>query len=94
MIDTSRRRREEITPEIVVPETAVQEETVQDLIEEEIVAHKSEEENDPELAIDIDQTAQEIITETLQEIVQEAAQKKKMYRPENQSLIGSPMQKI
>ena len=61
-----RRRREEITPEIVVPETAVQEETVQDLIEEEIAAHKSEEENDPELAIDIDQTAQEIITETLQ----------------------------
>jgi len=77
-----RRRREEITPEVDVQlETAVHEtvvpETVQEPIEEEIAAHHSEHENDPEPAINIDQVAQEMISETLQEIVKEAAQKKK-----------------
>lgn len=47
-----RKRREEITPEIVVQlETVVPEIVVQ----EEIPAHHFEEENDPEPAVDIDQ---------------------------------------
>ena len=76
-----RRGREEVViqetaPEIVVQELDV-EETVQDLTVEETAAQNSKEEIDLEIAAEVDQTAQEIITETLQEIAQGAAQRTK-----------------
>ena len=71
----SRRKRKEATPE-----TVVQEETVQEQIEEETDVHHSEHEIDPEPAVDTDQTAQGIITETLSELAQEVAQKRKESR--------------
>ena len=67
----SRRKREEATPETVVQEETVQEETD---------VHHSEHEIDPESVVDTDQTAQGIITETLSELAQEVAQKRKESR--------------
>ena len=65
----SRRKRKEVTPETV-------EETVQEQIEGETDVHHSEQEIDPESAVDIDQAAQGIITETLSELAKEVSQKR------------------
>ena len=68
---------ETTVPDTTMPETTAQEETVQDQFDEETDIQHPEQEIDPGFTEDDNQVAQGIITETLSELAQEIAQKRK-----------------